>query len=173
MFLIKGKKVKGGRNMPITTLVLYLIYMIVGICTLRLLTKYKMKVARIAYAVASFVFMLYLPVYAGNELMAEFLSSLLAPFSYEPVVDALREPLVASTPYLTGSFAVGIVISVFICLSAVSVALTAISVYRSIRKKRKTAHRATFTHTQKKYHNDLRTAPAGRRACAVFCRYNC
>ncbi len=91
MFLIKGKKVKGGRNMPITTLVLYLIYMIVGICTLRLLTKYKMKVARIAYAVASFVFMLYLPIYAGNELMAEFLSSLLAPFSCEPVVDALPD----------------------------------------------------------------------------------
>lgn len=158
--------------MPLSTLLLYCIFMIVGICTLRLLAKYKMRVARIAYAVATFVFMLYLPVYAGNELMAEFLSSLLCPFSCEPVIDALREPLVTTTPYLTGSFAIGIVISIFICLSAISVAVTAISAYRSFRKKHKIS-RVAFSHSSKKLHIKTRTALPGRKVCATFCRYNC
>lgn len=158
--------------MPLNTLFLYFIFVIVGICTLRLLGKYKMRVARIAYAVASFVFMLYLPIYAGNELMAEFLTSLLCPFSCEPVIEALREPLLTTTPYLTGSFAIGIVISIFICLSAVSVAVTAISAYRSFRKRNKT-HHVAFSRSPKKPHINTRTALPGRKVCATFCRYNC
>ncbi len=158
--------------MPTATFLLYCVYMIVGICALRLLSKHHMKVARVFYTVAFFVLMLYLPVYAGNELMAEFLSSMLEPFSSEPVITALREPLIVSAPYLTESFAIGIVISVFICLSSVSVALTAISVYRSIQKKN-SFHRAVFTHARKKAHTVSRAVVSGRKICVTFCRYNC
>lgn len=158
--------------MPLSTLLLYCLFVIASICTIHMLTKYKMRVARIAYIFASLISMLYLPIYAGNELMSKFLSSVLCSFSCEPVIDALREPLAVSTPYITGSFAIGIVISIFICLSTVSVALTAINVYRNFCKKCK-AHHGDFSHSPKKLYIDIRAAFLPKNFCATFCRYNC
>lgn len=83
---------------------LYVLYLLVGVGTLELLSRYKMRVAFTAYATAFFTLLLYLPVYAGSELMTQILSHYLYFDVANAISESMRAPLIAANPYFTAAF---------------------------------------------------------------------
>ena len=151
--------------------VLLLVYFTVGICTIRTLAHYRMVVAGIVYTIAFFVLFLYLPVYTGNDLLRLALVNRDMVWTLDCFRDATRSALEGMTPYLTLPLLVAIPISVFLCLSAVCVAITAYRAVRTLRSRRG-AYRLMYRRFVRKI-GTRRRIPKVTGFCQTFCRYNC
>lgn len=157
--------------MSLELIALYLLYPLFGLCTICTLVRYRMRVATAVYTVAFFVLFLYLPIYAGNDLLRILFSGESIDWSFAFYRDTTWNAFQNVTSYLTLPFFVAIIVSVFLCLSAVSVAITAIHVVRELRRRRE-PYRIISRRTERKI-GTLRRIPKTYRFCQTFCRYNC
>ena len=152
-------------------IVLFLLYPLVGICTICTLARYQMHVATVAYTVAFLVLFLFLPVYTGNDLLRQVLADYSVVSSSGFFWNATWVVFQSVTPYLSLTFFIAILISVFLCLSAISVAITAIRVVRKLRKRRE-PYRIVSVYSVRKI-GICRRVPKSYKFCHAFCRYNC
>ncbi len=150
---------------------LYVLYLLVGVGTLELLSRCKMRVAFTAYATAFFTLLLYLPVYAGSELMTQILSHYLYFDVANAISESMRAPLLAANPYFTAAFFAAIVLSVFLCISALSVVFAAIHAVRRYIRRRAGRHLAGSL--RREHISKPVRIPQKRSFCHTFCRYNC
>lgn len=153
-------------------IVLFLLYPLVGFCTICTLARYKMRVATGVYTAAFFILLLFLPTFTGRNLMLEAVADDTFSWSLSSVGRIAWSSVETATSYLSWSFFVAILISLFLCLSAVSVALTAIRIVRSIRL-RKEPFRIVGVRRTSRVSRSPRKVYSKPKFCHTFCRYNC
>lgn len=157
--------------MSIQLLTLYFIYPIVGLLTIYTLTRLRMFTARKFYIIVFFILFAYLPVCEGGDLL-ELALSFDSPEGYFTYMSRIfYDPFVWSG-YLTYPIIIATVMSAFVCVSAIAVALTAaVSVVRKLFKKNLYARRIRARKPQLNISGTF-CLPTGRRLSAL-CRYNC
>ncbi len=153
-------------------IVLFLLYPLFGVFTICTLAKYRMRVATVLYTIAFFVLFLFLPTFTGRNLMLEAATDDAFSWSLSSVGRVAWSSVETATNYLSWSFFVAILISLFLCLSAVSVALTAIRIVRSIRQ-RKGPYRMIGVRRASRVARPPRKVYSKPKFCHTFCRYNC
>ena len=157
--------------MNMETVVLCTFYLVAGICTIRTLTRYKMYVAAVAYTVAFFVLWLYLPVFAGNNLVHRVLDEHSVIADSEAARSAFGSAMRVALARLKLPLFIATLVSVFLCLSAVSVAVSAIRAVRRFCRARKTGHIGSARVLRKI--GIRHRIPTVCKFCHTFCRYNC
>ena len=155
-----------------TLLILYFIYPIVGICTLYILSKYKMWRSYAAYTTVFLILFFFLPVYAGNELMEATATYGLSQKLLIFIRNNLYSPFAAVDPYMVFTFTVAIILSIFIILSVFGIVLSAtVEIVRKLKGDDGEEIPETSTYKYQKI-SDLRFTPAVK-LCHTLCRYNC
>lgn len=160
--------------MTVELLIVYFLYPIVGLCTIAVLEKYRMRMAKILYTVAFFLMFLYLPLCVGDVLLED-----ISPFGFMS-----REMIIALTqsikfnifrnlaPEVSYSFLIAIVASAFICISALAVAfVTAIRVVRHIFRRRPRYEFARVITEKIFRHHRRKTYSVSLQH--TLCKYNC
>ena len=169
---------------------LYVLYLLVGVGTLELLSRYKMRVAFTAYATAFFTLLLYLPVYAGSELMTQILSHYLYFDVANVISESMRAPLIAANPYFAAAFFAAVHrpgparLHLAICrgdpapppflsfpLLFFVPAFPAIHAVRRYIRRRAGRHLAGSL--RREHISKPVRIPQKRSFCHTFCRYNC
>lgn len=159
--------------MTVGLLVAYFLYPMVGLCTIAVLERYRMRMAKILYTVAFFLMFLYIPFCVGDVIIED----------CSPLGFMSREMIVAMTqsikfnifrniaPEVSYSFLVATVVSAFICISALAVALiTAIRVVRRlVRRRPRPAFARRNTEKAVSFRRVIPTVDIQR----TLCRYNC
>ncbi len=153
-------------------IVLFLLYPLVGFCTICTLARYKMRVATGVYTAAFFILFLFLPTLTGRNLMLEAAADDAFSWSLSSVGRIAWSSVETATSYLSWSFFVAILVSLFLCLSAISVALTAIRIVRSIRL-RKEPFRIVGVRRTSRVSRSPRIIYSKPKFRHTFCRYNC
>lgn len=149
---------------------IYLIYIVVGLCTIYILSRYRMRVAYIAYTAVFPVLLVYLPVYAGNEIGDSLRTCVISNGLFTALSQNVENPFAIINPTLTYSFIIAIVLSVFLCVSAIAAAILAIeAVYRLCKKGRA----PRFVYPRVKLNIKRKSRVSSRRLHLVLCRYNC
>ena len=158
--------------MSLLLLILYFLYPIVGLCTFYTLTRLRMFTARKFYVVAFFVLFAYLPICEGGDLL-ELALSFDSPAGYFTYMSRIfYDPFVWSG-YLTYPIIIAMVMSAFMCISAIAVALTAaVSVVRKLFGKTPYARRIRARKVIYRACGWVFCLPVGRRL-SELCRYNC
>ena len=158
--------------MSVEFVALCLVYLLVGGCTIYTLYRNKMSVAAVVYTVAFVVLLLYLPVFTGNDLFRQAVEEEKVIFGHtEAAKNAFAEAFGTATSYLSLPFFIAICISLFLCLSAISVAVTAICAVREFRRAREIYRRIGALLFRKK--GNRSRIPKTYNFCHTFCRYNC
>lgn len=159
--------------MTVDLLIVYFLYPIVGLCTIAVLEKYKMRMAKILYTVAFFLMFLYLPFCVGDVLLED-----ISPFGFmsRDMIIALTQSIKFNifrnlAPGVSYSFLIAIVVSAFVCISAIAVALiTAIRVVgRLFRRCPKLSFARRHIEEDISFRRDI--PPVNYQH--TLCRYNC
>lgn len=151
-------------------IIIYLTYIVVGLCTIYILSKYKMRVAYIAYTAVFPVLLVYLPVYAGNEIGDSLRTCVISNELFMALSQNVQNPFAVINPALTYSFVIAIVLSLFLCVSAISVAILAIGTVCRLCKK---VRAPRFVYPRLKLNMKRKSRVSSRRLHLVLCRYNC
>lgn len=149
---------------------LYALFIVCGVATVRYLKQKRMRIAYALYIVLFIILLAYLPYVMGSRLMLRFLSHFVHAASLDTLEKHLLTPLVVTLPWFTVSFVVAIVASVAICLA---VAVLAVAVYRRVVRRLRACY---ALHAVPKKSFALARAvrlPQARAARYRFCRYNC
>lgn len=158
--------------MSMTLMILYFIYPIVGICTLQILSKYKMRKAYTLYTVIFLLLFFFLPVYAGNELLEATATYGISQRLLVFLRNNLYSPFAAVDPYMVFTFTVMIILSIFIILSVLCIVLMAtVEIVRKLRSDDGEDIPETSTYKYRRI-SDLRVIPEVNY-CHTLCRYNC
>ena len=158
--------------MSMTLLILYFIYPIVGLCTLHILSKFKMWKAYTLYTIVFLLLFFFLPVYAGNELLEATATYGVSQRLLVFLRNNLYSPFAAVDPYMVFTFVVMIILSIFIVLSVLCIVLTAtVEIVRRLRGDCGKHIRETSTYKYRRI-SDLRVIPE-INYCHTLCRYNC
>lgn len=159
--------------MTVELLIVYFLYPIVGLCTIAVLDKYKMRLAKILYTVAFFMMFMYLPFCVGDVLIED-----ISPFSFmsREMIVALTQSLKFNVfrnlaPEASYAFLIAIAVSAFICISAIAVALT--TAIRVVRHLCRRCPKLVFAHTHIEKTVRSRRAFPSVNLCHTLCRYNC
>ena len=153
-------------------LALCIVYLLAGVCTIWTLYRNKMPVATAFYTVAFIVLLFFLPVFTGNDLFRQAVEEERVVFgTSEAAKNAISAAIGVAISYLKLPFFIAICLSLFLCLSAISVAVTAIRAVRAFRRAR-SIYRWVGAFTVRKIGTRHRV-PKIHNYCHTFCRYNC
>ena len=156
--------------MTVQALLIFALYTISGIFTLKFLKRHGFRIAYVVYLCVFGLLFIYIPYITGGTLFYRLLTGFLHERALENMQTRLIAPVLASVPYFSLSFIVAIALSLFLVVSlAIATVMLVRVVCRALSER-------LFTKPAKRTYPLLSPAapiPPERAARYIFCRYNC